>query len=60
MGVEGYPIKNVVLENVTFDKVQVPYVLMNAKDIQFNKVSINGETLPKVPADTEMIKLKLM
>ena len=57
---EGYPIKNVILENVTFDKAEVPYVLLNAEDIRFNNVSINGEILPAEPQNTEMIKLKLM
>lgn len=60
VGVEGHPIKNVVLENVTFDKTEVPYVLLNTEDVYFRNVSINGEVLPEVPADTEKIKLKLM
>ena len=60
VGVEGYPIKNVVLENVTFEKTEVPYVLLNAEDIHFNNVTINGELLPEVPETTEMISLKLM
>lgn len=60
VGVEGYPIRNVTLENVTFDNADVPYVLLNAEDIHFNNVSINGRLLPEVPEDTEMIKLKLM
>ena len=60
VGVEGYPIKNVTLENVTFDKTDVPYVLRNTEDIHFNNVSINGEILPETPEDTEIKNLKLM
>ena len=58
--ISHFTIRNVTLENVTFDNAEVPYVLLNAEDIHFNNVSINGRLLPEVPEDTEMIKLKLM
>ena len=58
IGVEGYPIKNVSLKNVTLDNCRTAYTLINTEGIRFENVIINGQRLPEVPEDTEAIQLR--
>jgi polygalacturonase len=41
-GYESDPIENIVLKNVTIDKVQTNYFIENVKNIQFINTKING------------------
>ena len=58
IGVEGYPIRNIALENITFEDCKTAYTLVNTEDISFDHVSINGQVLPRVPDDTEASQLR--
>lgn len=58
VGVEGHPIRNVVLDNVRLDTCQTPYILKTVEDIAFEDVVICGETLPRIPDETESLTLK--
>ena len=58
IGVEGYPIKNVTLQNVTLEDCKTPYTLVNTEDIHFKNVRINGSLLPEVPEDTAAAQLR--
>jgi len=44
-GHESDPIENIVLKNVTIDKVQTNYFIENVKNIQFINTKINGITI---------------
>lgn len=52
VGVEGHPIRNVVLENVALDSCKIPYTLANTEGFLFKNVSINGELQPENPQAT--------
>ena len=58
IGVEGYPIRNIALKNITFDDCKTAYTLVNTENISFDDVSINGQVLPRVPDDTEASHLR--
>lgn len=58
IGVEGYPIKNIILQNVTLEDCKTPYTLVNTEDIHFKNVRINGVLLPEVPDDTAAAQLR--
>ena len=58
IGVEGYPIRNVRLENVELDSCRTAYTLVNAEDIEFRNVRINGQLLPLVPEYTDASQLR--
>ena len=47
VGIEGYPIKNVALSNVTLEQCPTPYIITNAENFSFENVLINGEKLPQ-------------
>lgn len=58
IGVEGYPIKNVSLRNITLKECKTPYTLVNTEGISFRNVKINGIMLPETPEETEASQLR--
>lgn len=58
IGVDGYPIRNISLHNVVLDSCKTAYTLVNTENIRFDRVTINGETLPEVPEDTAAAQLR--
>lgn len=52
VGIEGYPMKNITLENVTLDNAPKPYVLQYSENVVFKNVKINGEKMPRRPKET--------
>jgi len=52
VGIEGYPIKNVELKNVTLEQCPTPFIFANAENFSFENVLINGEKLPKTIDET--------
>lgn len=58
VGTEGYNMRNITLRNVRISDVPVPYILKNAEDVIFENVSMNGESLPGVPCETQSVNLK--
>lgn len=59
-GFEGYPLKNIVLRNITINATPVPYCLENVEHVVFDRVVINGVKLDENPKPSELIKLKVM
>lgn len=59
-GFDGYPLKNISLNNVTINATPVPYCLQNVENIVFKNVKINGKELDVNPKNSEIIKLKVM
>jgi len=58
IGVEGVPITNVTLKNVELLDCKTPYTLVNAENILFKNVQINGQLLPQEPLHTEASQLR--
>lgn len=58
IGVDGFPIKNIELENIVLEDCATPYTLVNTEDIRFKNVVINGVLFPEVPEDTEAAQLR--
>lgn len=46
VGVDGYPIKDVTLKDVTLENCPTPYIASNIESFCFDDVTINGEKLP--------------
>ncbi len=59
VGIEGYPMRDIRLENVELKEAPIPYMLKNTENVIFNNVRINGELLPVAPSDTDNTHLKL-
>ena len=57
VGIEGYPIRNVTMENVVLDSCKVPYTLAYTEGILFKDVRIGEEMLPERPASTDPSQL---
>ncbi len=58
VGIDGYHMKDIHLENVELQGAPTPYILKYVDDISFTNVKINGEMLPEHPESTETVKLK--
>lgn len=58
VGVKGRPIHDVRLKNIQLDTCNTPYILLNTESVRFENVSVNGQTLPVTPEDTEALTLK--
>ncbi|MCR4824094.1 MAG: glycoside hydrolase family 28 protein [Bacteroidales bacterium] len=54
VGIDGHPLKDICLKNVTIEKAAIPYVLKNTNSITFDNVTINNELQPEVPQETEV------
>lgn len=59
VGIEGYPMRNIRLENVELKEAPVPYMLKNVENVTFENVSINGRRMDRTPAATNDSVLKL-
>jgi len=60
VGVDGHPIRDVKLKDIRLEKCGTPFVLINAENVVFEDVIINGTILPEKPSNTPMIELKTM
>ena len=60
VGVEGMPIRNVLVKNVSFDKTaDKEYLIMHTEDFVFDNVTVAGNLLPYNPVPIEeYVKLK--
>lgn len=58
VGVEGYPIRNVLLENITIDECNTPYAIANTEGVVFKNVLMNGKPQPENPQQTAAEQLK--
>lgn len=60
VGVEGMPIRNVLVKNVSFDKTaDKEYLVMHTEDFVFDNVTVAGNLLPYTPVPIEeYVKLK--
>lgn len=58
VGVEGYPMRNITLEDVDLQNVPTPYYLSNVENINFHNVRINGQLMEQNPSTTEEAMLK--
>ena len=60
VGVEGMPIRNVLVKNVSFDKTaDKEYLIMHTEDFVFDNVTVAGNLLPYTPVPIEeYVKLK--
>lgn len=58
VGIDKYPLKDIVLKDINLKKSPVSYILKNTENISFKNVMINGRLMPESPKDTESVKLK--
>lgn len=54
VGIEGHPLQDIRLKNVSIEKATLPYVLKNTQDVIFDNVIINQERLAVNPPETEI------
>lgn len=59
VGIEGYPMRNIRLENVELKEAPIPYLLKNVENVTFENVTINGRRMDRNPAATNDTVLKL-
>jgi len=59
-GLDGYPLKNIILREIIVGNTRIPYCLKNAENIVFEKVQINGIELKKTPLEIPLVKLKTL
>lgn len=53
IGIKDYEMRNIHLNNVNLADCPTPYVLKNTKNVVFDKVTINGELMPRIPENTD-------
>lgn len=58
VGIPGYEISDVRLENIDLKEVQIPYVLKNNAGLVFDNVRIGGQLMPQYPDETDMMRLR--
>lgn len=58
VGVEDYPIRNVLLENITIDECNTPYAIANTEGVVFKNVLMNGKPQPENPQHTASEQLQ--
>lgn len=58
IGIDKYPLKEILLKNVILKKCSTAYKLRNTENVNFEKVLINGNLMPNNPKETEFTKLK--
>lgn len=54
VGIEGHPLQDICLKNVTIEKATIPYVLKNTNAVTFDHVTINQELLAATPQETDV------
>jgi len=57
VGVEGTPLKNIILSRVNVLSTPKDEIIANTQDLIYNHVTVNGHNLDK-PQNTEVIQLK--
>lgn len=58
VGLDKYPMKDIVLRNITLKNAPTSYILRNVENITFDNVSINEKLMPSFPKETDSVKLK--
>jgi len=53
VGIEKYPLKNIMLKNIRLRKCKTPYILKNVEHVRFENVSLGGIVLPENPDETK-------
>ncbi len=58
VGIDKYPLKDILLKNINLKQSLTPYILKNTHHVTFDKVMINSILMPNAPKETEFCKLK--
>jgi polygalacturonase len=53
VGIEKYPIKDVLLRNIQLRSCKIPYIMKNVENVTFENVSLGGTIMPKNPEETK-------
>jgi hypothetical protein len=57
VGVEDYPLKDIVLKNIYLRKCKKPYIMRYIENVIFDNVILGGVKCSKYPKETEETNL---